>query len=171
MAQVRFTHEQNMIETFTTNAPYQAFTDRVCTWCFDWRSQHLNPTCQATIRRGPRCALPKNLTFPPSLPHGTILPCLINDRTLLRRAPRAVWCHGRRRRRASDGGHRPTPLTRTRSYAGSAPAGYVPPACPAASVSSLLAWRGVQRQRQHAGDGASWHRPKPHPPATYRQRW
>src|SRR5688572_22649055 len=40
MSEMRFAHEQDMIEAFPPHAPQQALTDRVRTWCPDRRPQH-----------------------------------------------------------------------------------------------------------------------------------
>ncbi len=42
-SQVRFVHEQNVIEAFTPHTPQKAFTDRVRSWSPDRCPQHLNP--------------------------------------------------------------------------------------------------------------------------------
>jgi hypothetical protein len=40
--QVRFAHDQDVIQTFATHTSEQAFADRIRTWSLHRRSKHLN---------------------------------------------------------------------------------------------------------------------------------
>ena len=41
--QVPLAEDHEVVQTLSTHAAQESFTDRVCLWCLIWCAQHLNP--------------------------------------------------------------------------------------------------------------------------------